>query len=116
MKRFLTLFFMGFWLNSVWAAAPLPPLVSASELAAFLKQPQSQSAPVRVIDIRKASSYKDNHIEIASNAPFEEWRGPVANPAQLPSLDKLTQLMQKDRKSTRLNSSHVSQSRMPSSA
>ena len=95
MKRFLTLLFIGFWLNLGWAAAPIAPLLSASELAALLKQPQSQSAPVRVIDIRKASSYKDNHIEIASNAPFEEWRGPTTNPAQLPSLDKLTQLMQK---------------------
>jgi thiosulfate/3-mercaptopyruvate sulfurtransferase len=92
LKRFLLLCFIGLWLNSGWAAAPL---LSASELSALLKQPQNQSAPVRVIDIRKASSYKDNHIEVASNSPFEEWRGPATNPAQLPSLDKLTQLMQK---------------------
>ncbi len=92
LKRFLLLCTVGFWLNLGWAAAPL---LSASELSALLKQPQSQTSPVRVIDIRKAASYKDNHIEIASNAPFEDWRGSAANPAQLPSLDKLTQLMQK---------------------
>ena len=92
LKRFLLLCTVGFWLNMGWAAAPL---LSASELSALLKQPPSQTNPVRVIDIRKTSSYKDNHIEIASNSPFEEWRGPTTNPAQLPSLDKLTQLMQK---------------------
>ena len=92
LKRFILLCTVGFWLNIGWAAAPL---LSASELSALLKQPQSQTTPVRVIDIRKAASYKDNHIEIASNAPFEEWRGSATNPAQLPSLDKLTQLMQK---------------------
>jgi thiosulfate/3-mercaptopyruvate sulfurtransferase len=92
LKRFLLLCFLGFWLNSGWAAAPL---LSAGELSALLKQTPSQTNPVRVIDIRKASSYKDNHIEIASNSPFEDWRGPTSNPAQLPSLEKLTQLMQK---------------------
>ena len=92
LKRFLLLCTFGFWLNMGWAAAPL---LSASELSALLKQPQSQTNPVRVVDIRKVTSYKDNHIEIASNAPFEEWRGSAANPAQLPSLDRLTQLMQK---------------------
>ena len=95
LKRFLLVCIVGFWLNSGWAAASLPPLVNTSELAAVLKQAQSPSTPVRVIDIRKASSYKDNHLEIASNAPFEEWRGSATNPSQLPSLDKLTQLMQK---------------------
>ena len=92
LKRFLLLCTFGFWLNMGWAATPM---LSASELSALLKQPQSQTSPVRVVDIRKATSYKDNHIEIASNAPFEEWRGSAANPAQLPSLDRLTQLMQK---------------------
>lgn len=91
LKRFLFLCMSGFYLGSVWAAAPL---LSAAELAALLKQPNTTN-PVRVLDIRKPSSYKDNHIEIASNSPFEEWRGPTNNPAQLPSLDKLTQLMQK---------------------
>ena len=94
LKRFLSFCLLGLlslWLQNSWAAA-LTPLVSASELAAKLKEPNNQ---VRVIDIRKATSYKDNHIEIASNAPFEEWRGPTSNPAQLPSLEKLTQLMQK---------------------
>jgi thiosulfate/3-mercaptopyruvate sulfurtransferase len=92
LKRFLSFLLLAFWLNLSWAAAPL---LSASELSALLKLPINQANPVRVIDIRKASSYKDNHIEIASNAPFEEWRGPTTNPAQLPSLDRLTQLMQK---------------------
>jgi thiosulfate/3-mercaptopyruvate sulfurtransferase len=95
LKRFLLFCVMGFWLSTGWAAAPLSPLVSAGELAALLKQPQNQTNTIRVIDIRKATSYKDNHIEIASNSPFEEWRGPTSSPAQLPSLDKLTQLMQK---------------------
>jgi thiosulfate/3-mercaptopyruvate sulfurtransferase len=92
LKRFLLFCLMGFWLSTGWAAAPL---LSAGELSALLKQPQSPTNPIRVVDIRKASSYKDNHIEIASNSPFEEWRGPANNPAQLPSLDKLTQLIQK---------------------
>ncbi len=94
LKRFLSFCLLGLlslFLQIGWAAS-LTPLVSASELAAKLKEPNNQ---VRVIDIRKATSYKDNHIEIASNAPFEEWRGPTSNPAQLPSLDKLTQLMHK---------------------
>jgi thiosulfate/3-mercaptopyruvate sulfurtransferase len=94
LKRFLSFCLLGMlslWLQVGWAAS-LSPLVGASELAAKLKEPNHQ---VRVIDIRKATSYKDNHIEIASNSPFEEWRGPTTNPAQLPSLDKLTQLMQK---------------------
>ena len=91
-KRFLYVCLSTFWLGTSWAAAPL---LSAGELSALLKQPQSQANPIRVIDIRKASSYKDNHIEIASNSPFEEWRGSTTTPAQLPSLDKLTQLMQK---------------------
>lgn len=92
LKHFLFFTLVSLSLNISWAAAPL---LSASELSALLKQPLSQNSPIRVIDIRKASSYKDNHVEIASNAPFEEWRGSTSNPAQLPSLDKLTQLMQK---------------------
>ena len=92
LKRFIFLILVSFWFNISWAAAPL---LSASELSALMKQPPSQTSPLRVIDVRKASSYKDNHIEIASNSPFEEWRGPTSNPAQLPSLEKLTQLMQK---------------------
>lgn len=92
LKRFLSFITLTLWFNLSWAAAPL---LTSGELAALLKQPPNASNPVRVIDIRKASSYKDNHIEIASNSPFEEWRGPTSNPAQLPSLDKLTQLMQK---------------------
>ena len=87
-KRFLILCCVGFAASTAWAT----PLLSASQLQTLLKQPNNA---VRVIDIRKASSYKDYHIEVATSAPFEEWRGPPANPSQLPSLDKLTQLMQK---------------------
>jgi thiosulfate/3-mercaptopyruvate sulfurtransferase len=88
LKQFLSFCLLGLWLNIGSAA----PLISASELAAKLKEPNNQ---VRVLDIRKAASFKDYHVEVATSAPFEEWRGPSNAPAQLPSLDKLTQLMQK---------------------
>lgn len=88
LKRFLSLCLLGLWLQASSAA----PLISASELAAKLKEPNNQ---VRVLDIRKASSFKDYHVEVAATAPFEEWRGPTSAPAQLPSLDKLTQLLQR---------------------
>ncbi len=88
MKRFLSFCLLGLWLQLGSAA----PLISATELATKLKEP---TTALRVLDIRKAASFKDYHLEVAASAPFEDWRGPNSAPGQLPSLDKLTPLMQR---------------------
>lgn len=65
------------------------PLVTPQELQAKLADPN-----VRVIDIRDAKSYGQNHIPGAVSAPYGQWRGPVTNAGELPPLAKLTTLVQ----------------------
>lgn len=65
------------------------PLLSPQELQARLTNPQ-----LRVIDVRDAKAYAGDHIPGAVNAPYGQWRGPATNPGELPSLPKLTQLVQ----------------------
>jgi len=65
------------------------PLLTPQELQGRLSNPQ-----VRVIDIRDAKSYAANHIPGAANAPYAQWRGPAANPGELPALPRLTALVQ----------------------
>lgn len=71
------------------AAQAAQPLLSATELQARLAD-----AKVRVIDIRDAKAYGENHIPGALNAPYGSWRGPANNPGELPPLPKLTALIQ----------------------
>lgn len=64
-------------------------LLSPLELNAKLT-----AADVRVLDIRDPKSYGENHVPGALNAPYGAWRGPAANPGELPDLKKLTALVQ----------------------
>lgn len=73
---------------STWAFAA-QPLLSPAEL-----QSRLNDANVRVIDIRDPKSYATNHIPGAVSAPYGAWRGPAANPGELPELPKLTALVQ----------------------
>ena len=83
----ILLFLLSF-VASGWALAA-QPLLTPAELQAQLKQPG-----LRVIDIRDAKSYAAQHIAGAVNAPYGRWRGPAANPGELPGLNKLTELVQ----------------------
>ncbi len=65
------------------------PLLSPQELQAQLSDPN-----VRVIDIREPQAYAAAHIPGAVSAPYGQWRGPSANPGELPALPKLTTLVQ----------------------
>ncbi len=65
------------------------PLLSPAELQAKLSDTN-----VRVIDIRDPKSYAANHIPGAVSAPYGAWRGPASNPGELPTLPKLTTLVQ----------------------
>ncbi len=72
------------------AAVAAPPLLSPAEL-----QPLLRSASVRVIDIREPKAYAEKRIPGSVSAPYAEWRGPAANPGELPDLPKLTALVQR---------------------
>jgi thiosulfate/3-mercaptopyruvate sulfurtransferase len=65
------------------------PLLSPAELSPKLGTPT-----LRILDIRDPKSYAENHIQGALNAPYGKWRGPKENPGELPSLAKLTDLVQ----------------------
>ncbi|WP_406681568.1 sulfurtransferase [Rhodoferax antarcticus] len=65
------------------------PLLTPKELQIRLIDPN-----VRVIDIRDAKAYAVGHIPGAINAPYGQWRGPASNPGELPTLPKLTTLVQ----------------------
>jgi thiosulfate/3-mercaptopyruvate sulfurtransferase len=86
MKKIISVL-LGFAFSSYSFAAQ--PLLNPSELAAKLSD-----ANVRVIDIRDTKSYAANHIPGAVNAPYGQWRGPASNPGELPTLPKLTTLVQ----------------------
>ncbi len=83
-------------LVAVWAlcvslaAGAAAPLLSPAELEALRK-----GAAIRVIDIRDADAYAAKHIPGAVSAPYDEWRGPAANPGELPDLDRLTVLVRR---------------------
>lgn len=89
MQRFKTLI-AGLGLGLATASAfAAQPLLAPQELNASLSDPN-----VRVIDIRDPKSYATSHIPGAVNAPYGQWRGPAANPGELPALPKLTTLVQ----------------------
>jgi len=67
----------------------LKPLISAEELEKQLEQPL-----LRVLDIRSPQAYFTAHIPGALNAPYGGWRGPASSPGELPSIEKLTALIQ----------------------
>ncbi|MFY8085100.1 MAG: sulfurtransferase [Rubrivivax sp.] len=87
-----TLFSLLAGLTLGLAAAPAhaaPALLTPQELQARLGD-----ANVRVIDIRDPKSYAAGRIPGAVNAPYGQWRGPATNPGELPTLPKLTALVQ----------------------
>jgi thiosulfate/3-mercaptopyruvate sulfurtransferase len=67
------------------------PLVTPQDLSAAL----SGDAAPRVLDIRAEGDdgYGGGHIPGAVNAPYGLFRGPAENPGQLPSEDRLTQVL-----------------------
>ena len=67
------------------------------------KQKESDAKNI-CLDVRTAEEYKEGNIENSINIDFYK------------SMDFMKFLDKLDRKSTRLNSSHSQQSRMPSSA
>lgn len=69
--------------------AAASPLLSAAELQARLGQHE-----LRVIDIRSPKDYDAGHIPGALSAPYSSWRGPATNPGELPTLPRLTRLVQ----------------------
>ena len=86
MKK-LTAFVLGLALAPFAFAAQ--PLLTAQELQSKLSDPN-----VRVIDIREPQLYAASHIPGSFSAHYGQWRGPATNPGELPSLPKLTTLVQ----------------------
>jgi len=86
MKNYSVLFAGLALISNAFAAQPL---LTPQELQARLADPQ-----VRVIDIRDPKSYAANHVPGAVNAPYGQWRGAADNPGELPTLPKLTTLVQ----------------------
>ncbi len=83
--RFLAASVFAISATSASAQALLSPLELNAKLTA---------ADVRVLDIRDPKSYGENHVPGSLNAPYGAWRGPAANPGELPDLKKLTALVQ----------------------
>lgn len=81
---------LAFAVSVVAAGACLAaqPLLSPAELKAQLGHTE-----LRVIDIREPQAFAADHIPGALNAPYGKWRGPAANPGQVPELPKLTALV-----------------------
>lgn len=63
------------------------PLVTSEELAGLL----DTTAPL-VLDIR-GDAYAEGHVEGAVSAPYGLFRGPAENPGQVPSEEKLTEVL-----------------------
>lgn len=89
LSRLLAAFLGLMGLMSVCAAAA-PPLLAPAELHARLAQPE-----LRVVDIRSAEAFEHQHIAGALSAPYSSWRGPAANPGEVPDPGRLTQLVQR---------------------
>lgn len=82
------IFLIATWAVSLSSLAATP-LVNPGTLEDLLANPQ-----VRVVDIREAQYYRSNHVPGSVNAPYDVWRGPASNPGELPTLPKLTSLVQ----------------------
>lgn len=65
------------------------PLLTPVELQGLLADKN-----VRVVDIRPGDAYAAQHIPGALSAPYGTWRGPAANPGQLPALPELHKRVQ----------------------
>lgn len=89
MKSLLSLFIAAVALSLSSAAWSAEPLLTPAQLDSI-----RQDVAVRVIDIRPADAYAVGHIPGAVSAPYAKWRGPADNPGELPSLDRLTALVQ----------------------
>lgn len=83
---------VGAFFLCLWAQASLAvgtqPLVDAAELSALIELPT-----VQVVDIRSPKEYEKDHIPGALSAPYDQWRGPAANPGELIELEALQQLI-----------------------
>lgn len=66
------------------------PLITPAELAQRIDDPA-----LRIVDIRSQQAYLTAHLPGAVNAPYAVWRGPAGNPGELPSLARMTTLLQK---------------------
>lgn len=86
MKR-LIVSLTGLSLSALAFAAQ--PLLSPTELQTLLPNKN-----VRVVDIRPGNEYATQHIPGALSAPYGSWRGPAANPGQLPALPELQKRVQ----------------------
>lgn len=86
MKRLL-LSITGLGFSALAMAAQ--PLLSPTELQGLLADKN-----VRVVDIRPGDAYATQHIPGALSAPYGTWRGPAANPGQLPGLPELQKRVQ----------------------
>jgi thiosulfate/3-mercaptopyruvate sulfurtransferase len=89
MKRLNTLIVGLCMALSTAGAIAAQPLLTPKELHAQLGDPK-----LRVIDIRDPKSYAAGHLVGAVNAPYGQRRGAPSNPGQVPSLPKLTTLVQ----------------------
>jgi thiosulfate/3-mercaptopyruvate sulfurtransferase len=86
MKIFFHIVVAGFFAGSALAAQPL---LNPAELQVLIKAPN-----VRVVDIREAKLFSEQHVPSAVSAPYAQWRGANSNPGDLPDAAKLTELVQ----------------------
>lgn len=76
------------------AKADLPPLLSPQELQRVM----AETSPL-ILDVRpygapgEADTYVSGHIPGAVSAPYNLFRGPDDNPGQLPTADRLTDVL-----------------------
>lgn len=89
MKRILLLATSLLLAAATPSFAGVSPVVSPQELVALQGRPE-----LRVIDIRPAAVYAENHIPGALSAPYAAWRGPADNPGKLPEITQLAKLVQ----------------------
>jgi len=89
MKRLLIAASLVLATSSPAAFASVPPVLTPQEL-----DPLSSAPSVRIIDIRPATAYAENHIPGAVSAPYAAWRGPADSPGKLPEVTTLARLVQ----------------------
>jgi thiosulfate/3-mercaptopyruvate sulfurtransferase len=84
------LFGLGLFVYVASVRAQATPLITPAELAQRIDDPA-----LRIVDIRSQQAYLTAHLPGAVNAPYPVWRGPAGNPGELPSLARMTTLLQK---------------------
>ncbi|SHJ25469.1 thiosulfate/3-mercaptopyruvate sulfurtransferase [Palleronia salina] len=58
-----------------------------------LEQAQSNIDDLLIVDIRDSDAFEAGHVDGAVNAPYGLFRGPADNPGQLPTEDRLTEIL-----------------------